>query len=700
MKTLGKVSVSRRMPPPTQLSSLSKEMSGTSSVTASSIDYTSIADDEYDVAPSPGPANHTNSSFNNTESNQHEHTYQQQPLTIAAVVSGIDSWSISSSSAAQNSNNQSNDYQNTDNSGRRSGNFVQNYNSGSTAKWGSSNGGHASSPGLPQLNQMDFPKLDEAILLEKQQQNTSNRLSISNDANNSEHNNSNSEHQHLNTSNNNNASNGPLLKPSSVGLWGTSNTRVQVHSNENASDQSQATYPSNSITPPVQQQQQPQQVSNNPNNQPSSFGGNSQQQYGGGYNSRGGYNPNYRGNNPRHPGGPPSNYNNNNNPNRKYNNSNYNYHGGQYETGATNGDVTPAPNEINSQQYNNNNNNYRQSGHNQPQRPHLYNRNDALLLNGDDSSTATNSAGHVAASRPAQRPNRSNRPNSQVISDEIEENWATISDRVDYDEKIEFDDEEPPVQQAHGHSHHNNNSYHHQQQQQAHHGGYHDEVAGSAGEEMNEETKKVKVSSGDLAAIERARQRRAEEERRLLEQRQAKCAEKLRMLDSKKQANANANVDSSHQQQQQQQPTHNINPLPMADSTNVHGSASFEQHKHGEESSSGGNRRVGNEYQEQRGSNENYNRIGNNNVNSNKQQQYSNQQNSNYGGNNSGRNVRSPNDQGSYNAAASNNQNYHSNRSNYNTNRHSRYIKNLNREINKKYQDSCFFLIKTNYLHF
>lgn len=55
------------------------------------------------------------------------------------------------------------------------------------------------------------------------------------------------------------------------------------------------------------------------------------------------------------------------------------------------------------------------------QRPHLYNRNDAILLNDDPSQQQPSQPGYT---------NRS------------DENWTTISDTVDYNEKIQFCDDD------------------------------------------------------------------------------------------------------------------------------------------------------------------------------------------------------------------------------------------------------------------
>ena len=100
-------------------------------------------------------------------------------------------------------------------------------------------------------------------------------------------------------------------------------------------------------------------------------------------------------------------------------------------------------------------------------------------------------------------------------SDDVnqEENWAYINQNVDYNEKIQFLDEEEEQQP--------------QNEPEP-------EPIKQDTEETNWNEKRKLTDDEVKNSIERARLRRAEEERRLSEQRQAVCAEKLRQLNLKK----------------------------------------------------------------------------------------------------------------------------------------------------------------------
>ena len=128
-----------------------------------------------------------------------------------------------------------------------------------------------------------------------------------------------------------------------------------------------------------------------------------------------------------------------------------------------------------------------------------------------------------------------------------EENWAYISQNVDYNEKIQFlddeDDEQAPVEVINEAKSCVESQVSEEVVKQTHTKGELDEEPASW-----DQKRKYNECSEDLKkSIERARLRRAEEERRLSEQRQAVCAEKLRQLNLKK---ATAPVTAIEQQQQ------------------------------------------------------------------------------------------------------------------------------------------------------
>jgi hypothetical protein len=114
-----------------------------------------------------------------------------------------------------------------------------------------------------------------------------------------------------------------------------------------------------------------------------------------------------------------------------------------------------------------------------------------------------------------------------------EENWAYISQNVDYDEKIQFLDDEEEAESAEGEEVKTGELNKAEQGFVESQGANEDESQWDAKRKYNDEEMKK--------SIERARLRRAEEERRLSEQRQAVCAEKLRQLNLKKQP-----VEASH----------------------------------------------------------------------------------------------------------------------------------------------------------
>ena len=115
-----------------------------------------------------------------------------------------------------------------------------------------------------------------------------------------------------------------------------------------------------------------------------------------------------------------------------------------------------------------------------------------------------------------------------------EENWAYISQNVDYNEKIQFlddeDDEQATAEEPKTCVVEAQMNEEATKQSQARQGELEHEEPASW-----DQKRKYNECSEDLKkSIERARLRRAEEERRLSEQRQAVCAEKLRQLNLKK----------------------------------------------------------------------------------------------------------------------------------------------------------------------
>lgn len=321
------------------------------------------------------------------------------------------------------------------------------------------------------INQQDFPKLDEAIQIEKQQQvnNLNKQKPVSS--------NSGTSNEQSCPSPTETVSNGPVLKPSNVGNWGSTTTRVIP--SEAVPDSAPSTV---AALAPVNVQTQ-------------GYSGNRQYEP---YNHQAQNNNHQRhvANNGQYqrPVGQYGNV-------RKYNNYSANsnayqqYHSSNYHANNPDAGAYNVPSIIKEKEFNHiddlmNTN----SSIAALKRPNLFNKRDSCLLNGnEDEELGDHDKGN----------------------EKSKESWALISDQVDYNEKIEFLDDEEEIEKE--------NKF--------------EKSVILNDEEQIWESKRKEHDDDLQKSIERARLRRAEEERRISEQRQSVCAEKLRLLNSKKSEN-------------------------------------------------------------------------------------------------------------------------------------------------------------------